>query len=77
MTRPRSDEPSGRDHAPAHLLQRDPAHLKDKAPDCPTGVVDGLRQTLRYIAGTCHQHPNYEAVFVVQDPATTETWIRP
>ncbi|MGG8410312.1 hypothetical protein ACM614_29020 [Streptomyces sp. 12297] len=51
-------------------------HLKDKGPDYATGVADGLGQALRYIAGTWHQHPDYEVAFAVQAPATTEEWVR-
>ncbi|MFJ4342604.1 hypothetical protein [Streptomyces sp. NPDC088915] len=51
-------------------------HLTDKGPDYAIGVADGLGQALRYIAGAWHQHPDYEEAFAVQDPATTETWVR-
>ncbi|MFJ5143021.1 hypothetical protein [Streptomyces sp. NPDC088707] len=51
-------------------------HLKDKGPDYATGVADGLGQAVRYIAGTWHQHPDYEQAFAVQAPATTDEWVR-
>ncbi|WP_405444629.1 hypothetical protein [Streptomyces erythrochromogenes] len=49
-------------------------HLQDKEPDYATGVADGLGQALRHIAAAWSHHPDYEAAFAVQTPATAAAW---